>query len=114
MIATPLAAVPLAEAGHMLRPRIFVGGATHKHGSQKAISWGPQRNSQPQRAGQKWGGLERGDSCLSRGQTMVRVGCIGPKGGSKRGMRSDWFQMDLQTHLMLFADGLDVGKAPNY
>lgn len=60
MMVTPLAAVPLAEAGHMLRPRIIVGGATHKHGSQKAISRGPQRNSQPQRAGQKWGGLERG------------------------------------------------------
>lgn len=45
---------------------------------------------------------------------MVCVGSIGPKGGSKRWMRSDWFQMDLQTHLMLFADGLDVGKAPNY
>lgn len=57
---TPLADVPLVEAGHMVKPSIIVGGATYRCGSQKVGSWGPQRNSQPHRAGQKRGQLVRG------------------------------------------------------
>ena len=62
VMETPLADVLLAKAGHMVKPSMSVGGATHVD-TKRLAHWGHQDQSST------GAGLEAGS--LSRGETMV-------------------------------------------
>ena len=102
LMEIPLADIPLAEAGHMVKPSISVGGATYQSRYQEIGSLGPPRKQLSMGAGLETGGLSRAEMVVA----PLVPGLVAVEAWEAFG-----FQMYLQTELMVFADDLNVGKA---